>query len=453
MLTFDRRYVLLPMLIGVVFVVLAFFAADAGRRDRIHYAQAAQATSNRVRLLTEVQLVVTDAESAQRGLFLTGNDEYLQPYRQAKERVTQLLAEFGAAYEKSESRVAKEAQDLRSLIVTKLAEVDASLLLYEKGRGQAMALVRTDFGKRAMGDVRDLAQEMRSNEFELLNEQNAAWLRSHRMHRTVTIAGAALNVLLILIAGWLISRHLRRGAAAAAELESQITKGTHELSELSTYLQQISERERSTLARELHDELGSLLIGIKMDLSQLKPELNLEREAVKARWERVQSTLSAGIDLKRRVIEQLRPSLLDNMGLVAALRWQMNEICSGAGIELLEDYPENEPKIIPDAAIAFFRIAQEAMTNIVKHAKATTVEIALSTQNDRLTLTIEDNGIGIATDRKKPGSHGIAGMRHRLKSFDGTFTITQGEPGTKVTASAPMAKVENLPQSNHVDGI
>jgi signal transduction histidine kinase len=130
----------------------------------------------------------------------------------------------------------------------------------------------------------------------------------------------------------------------------------------------------------------------------------------------------------------------------------MNEICGSAGIELIEDYPENEPRIVPDAAIAFFRIAQEAMTNIVKHAQATTVQIALSTKHDRLALTIEDNGIGIA-DRKKPGSHGIAGMRHRLKSFDGTFEIESLQPGTKIVATAPMARVENESINNRIDGI
>jgi signal transduction histidine kinase len=452
MLTFDRRYVLLPVLLGVVFVVLAFLATEIGRRERVDYVYASQNTANRIRLLTEMQLVVTDAESAQRGLLLTADDEYLAPYRQAKEKTTQLLTEYRAAYAKSDSKLATESQELNNLIMTKFAEIDATLLLYEKGRGQAMALVRTDFGKRAMGDVRELAQKMRLAELELFNEQSNAWARSNTMQRAITISGAVLNIILILVAGVLVTRDLRRRAAAAVELESQVSKGTRELSELSTYLQQISERERSTLARELHDELGSLLIGIKMDLAQLKPELNLDREAVKTRWDRIQSTLSAGIDLKRRVIEQLRPSLLDNMGLVSALRWQMNEICGSAGIELIEDYPENEPRIVPDAAIAFFRIAQEAMTNIVKHAQATTVQIALSTKHDRLALTIEDNGIGIA-DRKKPGSHGIAGMRHRLKSFDGTFEIESLQPGTKIVATAPMARVENESINNRIDGI
>jgi signal transduction histidine kinase len=444
MLEFDRRYVLLPVLLGIAFVATAFVVTEAGRDAHIQGVNAIQRSQERNRLLTELQLVVTDAESAQRGFMLTGNEEYLAPYRQAKEQVGKFLADLRAAYDNSEVDMARKSADLSNLISTKFAEIDATLALYEKGRAQAMALVRTDFGQKAMGEVRDLTQEMRNQESDLVRSQTNEWLHAQHVSRAVTASGALLNVILILLAGALVTRDLRRRAAGAAELESQIARSTSELSELSTYLQLVSERERSTLARELHDELGGLLISIKMDLSQLKSHLNMEEEGVQTRWERVQSTLSAGINLKRRVIEQLRPSLLDNMGLVAALKWQAGEICSGAGLKLIEDYPESEPPIVPDAAIAMFRIAQEALTNIVKHAQATCVELSLALQDQRITLCVEDNGVGIASDRKKPiGSHGIAGMRHRLKSHGGEFKIESKLPqGTRLIASVPITQMQ-----------
>jgi protein-histidine pros-kinase len=249
-----------------------------------------------------------------------------------------------------------------------------------------------------------------------------------------------LNVLLILLAGALVTREIKRRTAVAMDLESQVAKATVELSELSTSLQRVSERERSSLARELHDELGGLLIAIKMDLSQLKTQIDLSQNDVRARWDRIQSTLSAGIDLKRRVIEQLRPSLLDNMGLIAALKWQTGEICSGAKLVLAEHYPETEPTITADASITIFRIAQEALTNIVKHAHATHVEVALVLTNDRLVLQIEDDGVGIPADRERAtGSHGIAGMKHRLISNGGQFKLEQKTPrGTRLVASLPL---------------
>jgi signal transduction histidine kinase len=348
--------------------------------------------------------------------------------------------------------MADKSTELANLVTTKFAEVDATLVLYEKGRSQAMALVKTDFGQRSMDGVRDLTRQMRTQEREFVRTRTEEWLHTQQVNRAITAGGALLNVLLILLAGALVTRDIRRRTAVAIDLESQVAQSTAELSELSTSLQRVSERERSSLARELHDELGGLLIAIKMDLAQLKAQVDLTKPDVQARWDRIQSTLSAGIDLKRRVIEQLRPSLLDNMGLIAALKWQAGEICSGAKLALKEHYPDAEPPISSDASIALFRIAQEALTNIVKHARATQVDIALVLTNDKLILQIEDDGIGIADGGEHvAGSHGIAGMRHRLKSYGGQFALEQRAPqGTRLVASLPMRTVatENRPNGS-----
>jgi signal transduction histidine kinase len=440
MLEFDRRYVLLPVLLGVAFVVAAFLVTESGREARIESVAAIQRSQERNRLLAELQLVATDAESAQRGYLLTGDEQNLEPYRQSKIQVDKYLKELRAAYSNSEASMADKSSDLANLVTTKFAEVDATLVLYEKGRSQAMALVRTDFGQRSMDGVRDLTRQMRAQEREYVSTRTDEWLHSQQVNRAITAGGAMLNVLLILLAGALVTREIKRRTAVAMDLESQVAKATVELSELSTSLQRVSERERSSLARELHDELGGLLIAIKMDLSQLKTQIDLSQNDVRARWDRIQSTLSAGIDLKRRVIEQLRPSLLDNMGLIAALKWQTGEICSGAKLVLAEHYPETEPTITADASITIFRIAQEALTNIVKHAHATHVEVALVLTNDRLVLQIEDDGVGIPADRERAtGSHGIAGMKHRLISNGGQFKLEQKTPrGTRLVASLPL---------------
>jgi signal transduction histidine kinase len=447
MLEFERRYVLIPVLLGIAFVGSAYFVTESGHTRRIDSVNAIHRSQERTKLLSDLQLAVTDAESAQRGFILTANESYLGPYRQYKEEVSNLLDELRGAYHTSDdAKILPKASHLGDLITTKFAELDATLALLEKSRSQAMGLVRTDFGKQTMDGVRGLAWEMRQDERRLVRTLTNEWADANRFTRIVATAGAALNVILILVAGVFVSRDLNRRAAVTVDLESQVAKATNELSELSTYLQRLSERERSALARELHDELGGLLIALKMDLNQIKSKLDLTNVQTKARWDRVEAMLSAGIDLKRRVIEQLRPSLLDNMGLVAALKWQAGEICWGANLKCVENYPEDEPEIAPDAAIAFFRVAQESLTNIVKHARASHVEVSLSTEGERLTLRIEDDGVGIAPERlKAAGSHGIAGMRHRLKSYGGDFKIESRSPkGTIITASVPLSRVSNL---------
>ena len=159
------------------------------------------------------------------------------------------------------------------------------------------------------------------------------------MSPSLSALAVILNVVLLTAAAGLIYRHLHRRAQQTAELRSQkqrlereVTERTRELAELSTHLQSVSEREKAGLARELHDELGGLLVGARMDISWAEQHLQPGDVDLKHRLNRVQQNLSAGIDLKRRIIEELRPTLLDNVGFIAALRWQMKESCVRAGL-------------------------------------------------------------------------------------------------------------------------
>ena len=137
------------------------------------------------------------------------------------------------------------------------------------------------------------------------------------------------------------------------KLEHEVGERTRELVELSTHLQNVSEREKASLARELHDELGGLLVGARMDISWAEQHLTKDDADLKLRLNRVQQNLAAGVDLKRRIIEELRPTLLDNVGLFAALRWQMKETCGGAGLQCIESYPDEEPRFKSEASIVY----------------------------------------------------------------------------------------------------
>ena len=195
------------------------------------------------------------------------------------------------------------------------------------------------------------------------------------MSRWTTIAATIFNMLLVGVASRLVYLDMRRRVQLTAELRDQklqlerkVEERTRELVELSTHLQSVAEREKASLARELHDELGGLLVGARMDISWAEQHLTKSDTDLKQRLHRVQQNLSAGVDLKRRIIEELRPTLLDNVGLFAALRWQMKETCGRAGLKCIESYPDEEPRFKSEASIALFRIAQEAFSNILKHS-------------------------------------------------------------------------------------
>ena len=227
------------------------------------------------------------------------------------------------------------------------------------------------------------------------------------------------------------------------ELEGRVRRRTSELAALSSHLQQLSEREKASLARELHDELGGLLIAVKMDVSWLHKRWPNPSAEIQARWARVMKVLDDGVDFKRRVVENLRPTLLDNMGLLPAVRWIVEESCGHAGLQYTEIYPEHEPQLSEDAAIMVFRLVQESLVNVVKHAHATHVRVQIETDAAEMRVLIEDNGSGIDPERRDAlSSHGLAIMRHRVRSIGGTLQFdTAAHGGTRVFARLPLERI------------
>jgi signal transduction histidine kinase len=270
------------------------------------------------------------------------------------------------------------------------------------------------------------------------------------MSRWVSAAGVVLNIGLVLLASHLVYGDMRRRARQATdlrdqkqELERQVDERTRELTALSTHLQGVSEEEKSALSRELHDELGGLLVAARMDLSWLQQRLPTSDPSIEQRFKRIHESLSAGVDLKRRVVEELRPTLLDNMGLFTALRWQFKETCRRAGLKCTESMPESEPKFNPDAAIGVFRIAQEALTNILKHAEAKSADLAIGMDGGIFVLRVSDDGKGIPSNQLQTlTSHGLASMRHRIAALGGSWEVTSPDGGgTIVTALIPLQRM------------
>jgi signal transduction histidine kinase len=215
-----------------------------------------------------------------------------------------------------------------------------------------------------------------------------------------------------------------------------------ELSELAANLQNIAESEKVLLARQLHDELGGALVGAKMDLAWLRRKVGSTDPEVIARWERLERALETGIVFKRRVVEQLRPTLLDNLGFYAAARWLTEETCTAAGLKADLDLPLPEPPLTKDVGIALFRILQESLHNVTRHARASRVTITVSMEQSRkaLRLIVADDGVGLSADRLRTlGSHGLGMMRHRMRAINGQFRVhsAMGQ-GTQIAVVVPV---------------
>jgi len=158
--------------------------------------------------------------------------------------------------------------------------------------------------------------------------------------------------------------------------------------------------------------------------------------------QRTLQALDDGVQIKRRIIEELRPTLLDNLGLAAALEWQGHEICDCAGLKSSLSTPPEEAAIDPHVSIALYRIVQEALTNIVKYARAKNVHVDLGMTADNITLLIEDDGVGIDEGAQNNRlSHGITGMRQRVKAPHGEFSIRRRtEGGTMIEVNIPLSR-------------
>jgi len=450
--TIGRWYIAVPPLLLIGFLVGLFFLAAAGQsrlnaaNERVHASQLRQ------QALSEFIALLTDAESGQRGYLLTGESSYLQPFTEAVTTVGAALDRVREAYGGRADSAEFQQEELRTLTGKKLGELEETLALFKtRGAGPAVKVVRTDEGKRIMDEISSIVGTMRVAEARELSAATVQWQSDFRLSRWVSAAGVILNLGLVLLATSLVYGDMRRRALQATslrdqkqDLEQQVDERTRELTALSTHLQGISEQEKYALSRELHDELGGLLVAARMDLSWLQQRLPTTDPAIEQRFRRIHESLSAGVDLKRRVVEELRPTLLDNMGLFAALRWQFKETCRRAGLNCTETIPESELKFNPDAAIGVFRIAQEALTNILKHAEAKSAALVIGIEGNTFSLRVSDDGKGIPAMRlQNITSHGLASMRHRIAALGGTWEVRSPSSGggTVVIALIPLHRI------------
>ena len=404
----------------------------------------AEASRNRGALNKLLQHAL-DAENGSRGYLLTGDLRYLEPYNVAVTEITQNLDNLRALYTANADEFATLSQLGRN-VQRKLAEMDLSVRMRKQGNEEAWKFaLMTDIGKEHMDAIREQATKL-INASTARMEVSQVQVRRALLYSRIGIAAVTMAGLLAFYL------YLRQGTAlkvAGAQqqqilqqerdlLERQVRERTATLAELATHLQQVREEERGHLARELHDELGALLTAAKLDVARLKSKLGTQAPEFAQRLQHLTETLNSGIALKRRIIEDLRPSSLSNLGLTASLEILAREFAERSGLDVATNLEAVE--LDESSQLTVYRLVQESLTNVGKYAQAAQVDINVRNRDGQIEVDIKDNGQGFEMSDVKIATHGLAGMKHRVEAAGGKLTV-ESVPGEGTCISA------NLPRS------
>jgi PAS domain S-box-containing protein len=232
-----------------------------------------------------------------------------------------------------------------------------------------------------------------------------------------------------------VFRDVTERKRAARELE----ESREQLRHLSTALQAVREEEKTRIARELHDELGQALTGLKMDLAQLSSQLRPEQADALNRTESMRSLLDSTVASVRRIATELRPLMLDDLGLVPTIEWLVHDFSQRSGVAVELDLPSSDFDVGADLSTAVFRVLQESLTNVARHANASRVAVVLRGSGHDVELQVQDNGKGISpVAAGGTKTLGVLGMRERAAMLGGKL-ILESEPnvGTSIVMTIP----------------
>ena len=231
-----------------------------------------------------------------------------------------------------------------------------------------------------------------------------------------------------------------RDISERKKIKEELREKNLKLRNLTAYIQNAREEERKYIAREIHDELGQMLTGIKIDISWLGKKLTPSKTNLLKKIDELLEMTDKTINSVRRIATELRPGILDDLGLEEAIIWQVNEFQTRTGIECKLEGKLTNPKFDPMLSITAFRILQEALTNVTRHSQATSVLVKIDDSSENLSLEIIDNGTGIAfNEMKVKKSLGLLGMKERAAIIGGMLNISSGaNSGTTVNIVIPI---------------
>lgn len=435
--------IVISMMLAVLAVAGLILINEASFRsstDAVENMQEAQLTRG---ALNDLIQTILDAETGQRGYLLTGDVRYLEPYDKAMGQVNQQLDILRQIFTPYKGQLT-EFGIMSRQISRKLAELDLSVRMRRENKEEAWRFVlSTDVGKELMQSIREQTAKLASASIRNM-EQGQVQIKRTLLLSRIGVAILAMMGLLAFCMYLMQTRALLNSGIREKEslkrerdqLDLQVRERTANLAELATHLQNVREDERGHLARELHDELGALLTAAKLDVARLKSRLGTTLPEANERLTHLTTTLNSGIALKRRIVEDLRPSSLSHLGLVASLEILAREFEERSEIAITTDLETVD--MAGSVQLTVYRLVQESLTNMGKYAEATEAVVSLQNMDGYISVEVKDNGKGFDIDKIGSLSHGISGMRHRVEAAGGRLTVSSGpSSGTRISAVLP----------------
>ncbi|WP_291013048.1 CHASE3 domain-containing protein [Hydrogenophaga sp.] len=438
----SRIVLTLAVAAAVGMVVLSEGAYWQSARALNDLAAIGDARSDILRL----QQSVLAAEAGQRGYLLTARREYLAPYDQALRDIDESFSRLDRYYASSATSV-ERLDNLRALTDTKLTELAVAIRLYDEGKSAASTdIVLSALNKQQMEAIRALGTELLDSQAlqaDAGRETLDRTLKGRRIGMALLTAISLLALYLFLRRTDELKQQQKRlkdlVQAERDRLEIEVAQRTEQLTKLARHLQTAREDERNRLARNLHDELGSLLTSAKLDAARIKSRLAGTSPEALERLAHLVQTLNQSIALGRSIIEDLRPSTLGNLGLVPTLEILTREFADQTGIAV--DCALSPVKLSANAELMVYRLVQEAITNISKYARARRVWVNMLARNGQVEVSVCDDGVGFDTSAPAKSTFGLLGMRFRVEAEGGKLTLVSSPGrGTQIVVTLPESR-------------
>jgi signal transduction histidine kinase len=396
--------------------------------------------------IADVETLATRVSRARLGYVLSGDKNFIPDY---EANADSLAAKIRALKELTNDNPTEHgnASRLEKLTQERMQVWENSLQLRKSGEVSAPRQEALTAQSVSLGDqMTSVIQAMREAEERLLMERRRAADRLLSVLIATVITAFSVALLLFFVHYRLLIAELRarQTAEQMAKQAELIARKSEEASRrLSARILQLQDEERRRFARELHDSLGQYLISLKMNLSLM---LNRPQESNGLLAESIK-LIDESIAETRTMSYLLHPPMLDEAGFASAANWYVNGFAQRSGVEVTVNITDGHPRLPGEIELALFRILQESLTNIHKHAKSTSAEVTLDVQPGEVCLTIEDNGKGIShellTRFQADGSNsgvGLSGMRERVSELGGRLDIHSSAAGTRIAAVIPLAK-------------